>query len=124
VSLITADQKKRFMQFFIIDSRYSCIYFFTGENIEYGIVCSILASIGYAGSLRSTMVFYQRFLPERMDQGSARGFAMGYTGIILLIINLLYQNMPFSVLKALFSHLIWFYSGRRWMDLPKLPFII
>ena len=89
--------KKRFMQFFTYLGSLSCmgLYFFTGENIEYGIACSILASIGYAGSL----VFYNGFLPEvssaeRMDQVSARGFAMGYTGsIILLIVNLLlYQK--------------------------------
>lgn len=89
--------KKRFMQFFTYLGSLSCIglYFFTGENIEYGIACSILASIGYAGSL----VFYNGFLPEvasndRMDRVSAKGFAMGYTGsIILLVINLLlYQK--------------------------------
>lgn len=89
--------KKRFMQFFTYLGSLSCmgLYFFTGENIEYGIACSILANIGYAGSL----VFYNGFLPEvssaeRMDQVSARGFAMGYTcSIILLIINLLlYQK--------------------------------
>lgn len=84
--------KKRFMQFFTYLGSLSCIglYFFTGKNIEYGIACSILASIGYAGSL----VFYNGFLPEvaskeRMDSVSARGFAMGYIGsIILLIVNL------------------------------------
>lgn len=89
--------KKRFMQFFTYLGSLSCIglYFFTGENIEYGIACSVLASIGYAGSL----VFYNGFLPEvasneRMDKVSAKGFAMGYTGsIILLILNLLlYQK--------------------------------
>ena len=85
--------KKRFMQFFTYLGSLSCIglYFFTGENIEYGIACSILASIGYAGSL----VFYNGFLPEitsnkYMDKVSAKGFSMGYIGsVILLIINLL-----------------------------------
>ncbi|MEL4456022.1 MFS transporter [Lutimonas vermicola] len=89
--------KKRFMQFFTYMGSLACIglYFFTGENVEYGISCSVMASIGFAGSL----VFYNGFLPEiatkdRMDSVSARGFAMGYIGsVILLIINLvLYQN--------------------------------
>jgi len=89
--------KKRFMQFFTYLGSLSCmgLYFFNGENIEYGIACSVLASIGYAGSL----VFYNGFLPEVasseiMDKVSAKGFAMGYIGsVILLIINLLlYQN--------------------------------
>ena len=86
-------RKKRFMQFFTYLGSLSCIglYFFTGENIEYGITCCVLASIGFAGSL----VFYNGFLPEvaskdRMDKVSARGFAMGYIGsVILLIVNLL-----------------------------------
>ncbi|MBK6282293.1 MAG: MFS transporter [Draconibacterium sp.] len=85
-------RKKRFMQFFTYLGSLSCIglYFFTGENIEYGIACTIFASIGFAGSL----VFYNAFLPEvateeKMDRVSARGFAMGYAGsVILLVINL------------------------------------
>ena len=85
-------RKKRFMQFFTYLGSLSCIglYFFTGENIEFGIACTIFASIGFAGSL----VFYNAFLPEvateeKMDRVSARGFAMGYAGsIILLVINL------------------------------------
>jgi UMF1 family MFS transporter len=84
--------KKQFMQFFTYLGSLSCIglYFFTGENVEYGIACSVLASIGYAGSL----VFYNGFLPEvasneYMDKVSAKGFSMGYIGsVILLILNL------------------------------------
>jgi UMF1 family MFS transporter len=89
--------KKQFMQFFTYLGSLACIalYFFTGENVEYGIACSVLASIGYAGSL----VFYNGFLPEvasneKMDKVSAKGFSMGYIGsVILLILNLiLYQK--------------------------------
>jgi UMF1 family MFS transporter len=86
-------RKKRFMQFFTYLGSLSCIglYFFTGENVEYGITCAVTASIGFAGSL----VFYNAFLPEvatedKMDRVSARGFAMGYIGsVVLLIINLI-----------------------------------
>lgn len=81
------------MQFFTYLGSSACIglYFFTGENVEYGIICAITASIGFAGSL----VFYNAFLPEiatedKMDRVSARGFAMGYIGsVVLLIINLI-----------------------------------
>ena len=91
-------RKKRFMQFFTYLGSLACIglYFFTGENVEYGITCAILASIGFAGSL----VFYNAFLPEvatedQMDRVSAQGFAMGYIGsVILLIINLVLFMKP------------------------------
>ena len=85
-------RKKQFMKFFTYLGSLACIglFFFTGENVEYGIACAVLASIGFAGSL----VFYNAFLPEvatedKMDSVSARGFAMGYIGsVILLIANL------------------------------------
>jgi UMF1 family MFS transporter len=90
--------KKRFMKGFTYIGAMACIglYFFNGENVEYGISCAVLASIGYAGSL----VFYNGFLPEitlkdKMDNVSARGFAMGYVGsVILLLINLMLLLNP------------------------------
>lgn len=86
-------RKKMFMKFFTYLGSFACmgLYFFTGENVEYGIFCAILGSIGFAGSL----VFYNSFLPEvatkdKMDAVSAKGFSMGYIGsVILLVVNLL-----------------------------------
>lgn len=85
--------KKAFMKFFVYLGGMACIglYFFTGSNVEWGIACSMLASIGYAGSV----VFYDAFLPEiatedRFDAVSAQGYSMGYYGsVILLVVNLL-----------------------------------
>jgi len=85
-------KKKRFMQFFTFLGSLSCIglFFFHGDNIEYGILCATFASIGFAGSI----VFYNGFLPEiatpdQMDSVSARGFTFGYIGsVILLALNL------------------------------------
>jgi len=84
--------KKFFMRIFVYLGGFGCmgLYFFEGPNIEWGIVCSMLASMGYAGSV----VFYDAFLPEivtedRMDATSARGYSMGYYGgVVLLVINL------------------------------------
>lgn len=80
--------KKRFMQFFSFLGSMACIglYFFHGENVEYGIMCATLASIGFAGSI----VFYNGFLPEvatpdKMDSVSARGFTFGYIGSVILL---------------------------------------
>ncbi|MDQ3392667.1 MAG: MFS transporter [Bacteroidota bacterium] len=91
-------KKKQFMMFFTYLGGVSCIslFFFKGENVEFGIICSVLASIGYSGAL----VFYNAFLPEiasneKADIVSARGYAMGYIGsVILLIINLVMLSKP------------------------------
>lgn len=90
--------KKSFMKFFTYLGAISCIclFFFRGPNLEFGVICSILASIGYSGSL----VFYNAFLPEiassdKADMVSARGYALGYIGsVILLIVNLIMLGKP------------------------------
>ena len=90
--------KKKFMKFFTWLGALSCIclFFFDGENVEYGITCSVLASIGYGGAL----VFYNSFLPEiatydRYDNISAKGFSYGYVGsVLLLIFNLVMIQKP------------------------------
>lgn len=84
--------KKHFMRFFCFLGAAACISlsFCTSETVWIGIVGAALAAIGWAGSL----VFYNSYLPEivtedQMDRVSARGFALGYIGsVILLIFNL------------------------------------
>lgn len=90
--------KKSFMKFFCYLGSVSCaaLFFFKGDNIYFGLGMSILASIGFWGSL----VFYNAFLPEvappdEQDNLSAKGFSMGYIGAsLLLIITLLMIQMP------------------------------
>lgn len=79
--------KKRFMQFFCYVGGLACIglFWFVGPNIGWGIACFIFAVVGYVGSL----VFYNSYLPEiaapeDRDRVSARGYAMGYIGSVLL----------------------------------------
>ncbi len=87
-----AGKKKFFLRLFMFVGSFSCIglYFFTGENIEWGILCSVFASVGYSGSL----VFYDAFLHEivtedKKDIVSAKGYSYGYLGgVVLLIVNL------------------------------------
>ena len=81
--------KKNFMQFFCYLGSAACIglTFLTKENISFGIVCAIFGSIGFCGSI----VFYNAYLPEiaaeeDQDRVSAKGFAMGYIGSVLLMI--------------------------------------
>lgn len=84
--------KKNFMRFFCYLGAFSCIglYFFSLENIYFGLLLYFLGLIGFWGSL----VFYNSYLPdvafpEQQDKISARGYSLGYIGsVILLILNL------------------------------------
>lgn len=91
--------KKRFMQFFSVLGSFSVmsLFFFKGnDTLWVGIVFMVLASIGFWGSL----VFYNAYLtevayPEDHDRVSAKGFILGYTGsVILLLISLVLQMKP------------------------------
>ncbi|MDL5049350.1 MFS transporter [Oscillatoria amoena NRMC-F 0135] len=92
--------KKQFMKMFVFIGSFSCmgLYFFNDiETLWWGLLCSILASIGYSGSL----VFYDAFLPEivsedRYDEVSARGYSMGYYGSVILMIACLVMILNFS----------------------------
>jgi len=82
--------KKSFMKFFVVLGSVACVglFFFTDvTELWWGLLCAMLASIGYSGSL----VFYDAFLPEivtedRYDSTSARGYAMGYYGSVILMV--------------------------------------
>jgi UMF1 family MFS transporter len=83
----TQGSKKKFMQFFCYLGGLACmgLFWFQGSNIAWGILCFIMAVIGYSGSL----VFYNSYLPEiaaleDRDKVSARGFMMGYIGSVIL----------------------------------------
>jgi len=87
-----ADNKKKFMQFFCYLGAISCsgLFFFDPDYLLPSMLLVVCASIGFSGSL----VFYNAFLPEiaetkDQDRVSAKGYALGYIGsIILLLFNL------------------------------------
>jgi MFS transporter, UMF1 family len=91
-------RRKTFMKVFTWIGAISCgmLFFFTGKNIELGIIAFALGTLGYGGSI----VFYNSFLPviaepEDQDRISARGYSMGYLGgVILLLFNLLMIMKP------------------------------
>ncbi|NNF35564.1 MAG: MFS transporter [Saprospiraceae bacterium] len=86
-------RKKFFLQIFTLIGSISCLllYFFKGEpQLWLGTSAFILATIGFAGGI----VFYNAYLPlivteDRYDQVSAKGFAMGYLGSVILLIVIL-----------------------------------
>jgi UMF1 family MFS transporter len=125
-------KKKLFMKVFVFMGGLACmgLFFFRDINdLPWGILCSILASIGYSGSL----VFYDAFLPEivspdRYDATSARGYSMGYYGSVVLMIICLVIIMNASAFgfsnegqATRFSFLL---TGFWWIGFAMIPFSI
>ena len=79
--------KKSFMRFFTLMGATSCsaLFFFTPDRIEFGMITFAIAALGFWSSL----VFYHSYLPDialpqDRDRLSAKGFALGYIGIVIL----------------------------------------
>jgi UMF1 family MFS transporter len=79
--------KKKFLNFFLTMGSLACasMFFFDKSTLTLGIVSMIIACVGFWGSV----VFYNSFLPEiaapeDRDRISAKGFAYGYTGSVIL----------------------------------------
>ncbi len=126
-------RKKLFMQFFCYLGALSCAYFFffTKNNINSSIIAFGLSIIGWGGSI----VFYNSYLPEiatedKYDQLSARGFAFGYVGsVLLLIFNLLLIMQPtlFGLTEAdsasgLTARISFLTVGIWWIAFAQIPF--
>ena len=93
-----AGRKKTFMKFFCYLGGLSCIglYFFNADYLFISLLVSVLAAVGFSGS----QVFYNAYLPEiasfeNQDRVSAKGYALGYVGsVILLVVNLIMIMKP------------------------------
>ncbi|WP_111709348.1 MFS transporter [Lutibacter citreus] len=122
--------KLKFLKMFCLLGSLSvmCLFFFKGESTLWvGILFTILASIGFWGSI----VFYNAYLPEvahpkDQDKVSAKGFMLGYTGsIILLIISLLMINFPsFFGLEsaAMASRITFLIVGVWWFGFAQITY--
>lgn len=120
--------KKRFLALFSTVGGLACcgLFFFTPERIETGIILAAIAALGYCGSL----VFYNAYLPEiaapqDRDRLSARGFAMGYIGsVILQVVCFLFVLMPktFGLAdEAVGSRLSFLLVGVWWIGWAQIP---
>lgn len=79
--------KRMFLRFFCTMGSIGCsaLYFYNSSNLVFGLICMIIACIGFW----SSFVFYNSYLPEiaapeDRDRVSARGFMMGYIGSVIL----------------------------------------
>ena len=122
--------KKRFMQFFCYMGAIacSCLYFFNSENFSFGVVCMMIAAIGFYGSL----VFYNSYLPDiaevkDRDRISARGFSFGYLGSVLMQLLgfglvLFYDKIPFLNSEGDAVRLTFLLVGIWWIGFAQIPF--
>ncbi|MBK0382518.1 MFS transporter [Pedobacter sp. SD-b] len=130
----TADyrgNKKTFMMVFTWIGALACagLYFFRLETLELGVVLFAIAAIGYCGGI----VFSNSYLPEiatldQQDKVSAKGFAYGYIGsVILQIICFVFVLMPdtFGITDASFpARLSFLLVGIWWIGFSYIPFMV
>jgi MFS transporter, UMF1 family len=123
----TRGNKKRYLRTFTVLGSLSCsaLFFFNASNVEYGVICFILASLGYCGGL----VFYNSYLPEiaavdDRDRISAKGFALGYIGsVILQLIGFaLVAIKPFGIDDGTAVRLTFLLVGIWWLGFAQITF--
>jgi len=124
--------KKSFLFFFCTMGSIACsaMFFFDKTNLGYGLLCLIIACVGFWSSL----VFYNSYLPEiaapeDQDRVSAKGYAMGYIGsVILQIICFVFVLKPewFGITAGKASQISFLLVGVWWwgfgqFSLSRLP---
>lgn len=121
--------KKRYMQFFTYMGSIACaaLFFFKLDTLEYGMICFALAAMGYIGGV----MFNNSYLPEiasvdNQDAVSAKGFAYGYVGsVILQIICFVVVLKPewFGITDPFLPPRISFLLvGLWWIGFAQVPF--
>jgi UMF1 family MFS transporter len=118
--------KKRFMQFFCYLGAVSCIglYWFTKENIIFGMCCFYFGLVGFWGSL----VFYNSYLSdiaftEQHDKLSAKGFSLGYVGSVILLVICLYLIIGRTDEEAIQAMKLSFvFTGIWWIAFSQYTF--
>lgn len=121
--------KKQMMKGFTYMGSIACmgLFFFKLETLELGIIFAGLAAMGYIGGV----LFNNSYLPEiatidKQDKVSAKGFAYGYVGsVILQLVCLLFVLKPewFDIedpsFPARFSFLL---VGLWWLVFSQITF--
>lgn len=104
----------------------SLFFFDSASTLWVAIVFTILASIGFWGSI----VFYNAYLPEvahpeDQDRVSAKGFINGYVGsILLLIICLVFveTHQTFGIDKGLATRITFVIVGLWWLGFAQISY--
>ncbi|MBK8502808.1 MAG: MFS transporter [Saprospiraceae bacterium] len=124
-------RKMFFLKIFTTIGSLSCagLFFFKGmPQVAMALTFFILATIGFDGG----KVFYNSYLPiisspDRYDRVSAKGFAFGYVGsVILLVVNLwiILQPSFFGIPEdsTLAVRLAFLMVGIWWIGFAQIPF--
>jgi MFS transporter, UMF1 family len=121
--------KKVFMKAFTYLGSFACagLFFFKLETLELGIICFTLAAMGFIGG----SMFNNSYLPEiasvdQQDKVSAKGFAYGYVGSVLLqIICFVFVLKPelFGITDpSLPARLSFLLVGIWWISFSQITF--
>ncbi len=122
-------RRMSFLKLFTVVGAFSCLmlFFFKGmPQISLALICFIMATIGFDGG----KVFYNSYLPliastDLHDRVSAKGFAYGYLGsVILLVINLVVIMHPgwFGLDDSLAVRISFLMVGLWWLGFATIPF--
>ena len=121
-------RKKLFLQIFCYLGAASCagLFFFSADTLTLSTFVFIAATVGFSGSI----VFYNSYLPEisteaKYDSLSAKGFAMGYIGsvillVICLVINQFHDKVGITAGRA--AQLSFLLTGLWWAGFAQIPF--
>ena len=123
--------KKKFLNFYLTMGSLACasMFFFDRSTLELGIISIIIACVGFWGA----QVFYNSFLPEiaaveDRDKVSARGFAYGYVGSVLLqlVCFVFVMVKPFGITEDKGAQISFLLVGIWWwafgqFSLSRLP---
>ena len=124
-----AGRRMYFLRMFTMIGAAGCIALFLFKNdatIWIGLLAFMLGTIGAAGGL----VFYDSYLPliaseDRYDKVSARGYAYGYIGSILLLILclvLINQAEAFGIDAGMASRISFVLVGIWWLGFSQITF--
>lgn len=121
--------KMAFMQAFTYIGGIACmgLFFFKLQTLEFGIICFAIAAMGYIGGI----LFNNAYLPEiaskdQQDRVSAKGYAYGYVGSVLLqIVCFVFVLKPelFGITDGSFpARLSFLLVGIWWIAFAQIPF--
>jgi UMF1 family MFS transporter len=117
--------KKRFMKIFTYLGALACcgLFFFDADHIELALILAVIAAIGYSGGI----VFNNAYLPEIAeekyhDRLSAKGYAFGYTGSVILQLLCFFMILYFPEDSTLGVRLSFLFVGLWWVGFSQIPF--